>query len=364
MREIERLRKGYPHLRLNVIEAACRHSRSQLYNWRQEITDRKQRDPKRLPEEVIENAAMVITEFPHMSGRKGQAYMIYHELGYIGMKAYDVVKKQVKRILIQEAGNRKDIPKGESYEHIRPNAVGEIWAEDFTEVCLCGGKFKIALLIDVYSQYVLGCSVSYRATESLVAGPVLQAVEANDGKGPELFMLQDNGKQYVSEKHGSLLSSLDIVQRCIPACKPQYNGAVECGGKEFKNVFYNVWERREREGAGTDKEKNLLDCVRMTMEETVQLINWEIPRPSHGGVTPGDVQCGRKAERIAAIKQYKEKELMKDDPPPHTRPHWEILKDGVKAGRMSTKELLTKMAFFFSRPLRRIAKLNLEVWGN
>ena len=362
MKAIEQLRESYPHLRLNDIEVWCSHSRSQLYEWRREVTDRKQRDPKHLPEEVIENAAMVITELPHMGGKKGQAYMLYHEFGYIGMKAYDALKKQVKRILVQEAGNRKDIPEGESYEHIRANAVGEIWAEDFTEVCLCGVKFKVALLIDVYSQYLLGCSLSCCATESFVAGPVLQAIEANSGKGPELFMLQDNGKQYVSEKHGNLLSSLDIVQRCIPAGKPQYNGSVECGGKEFKNVFYNVWERREREG--TDKEKSHLDRARMTMEETVWLINWEIPRPSHDGVTPGDVQYGRKAERIAVINQYKETELAKDDPPPHTRPHWDILKGGVKAGQMDTKELLTKMAFFFYRPLRRIAKLNLEVWGN
>lgn len=356
------LRQKYPHLRLNVIEAGCHHSRSQLYKWRQEITDRKQRNPKQLPEEVVGNAVKVITEFPHMGGQKGQAYMLYHELGYIGMKAYDALKKQVKRIIVQEAGNRKDIPNGESYEHIRPDSVGEIWAQDFTEVCLCGVRFKVALLIDVYSQYLLGCSLSQRATDSLVAEPVLQAVSACGGKGPELFMLQDNGKQYVSEKHKSLLTSLDIVQRCIPACKPQYNGAVECGGKEFKNVFYNVWECRERKE--TDKEKNLLDRARITMEETVRLINREIPRPSHDGVTPADVQHGRKAERIEIINQYKETELAKGDPPPHKRPYWDILKDGVNAKQMTTKELLTKMAFFFMKPLRRIAKLNREVWGN
>jgi len=31
---------------------------------------------------------------------------------------------------------------------------------------------------------------------------------------------------------------------------------------------------------------------------------------------------------------------------------------------VENKELLTKMAFFFHRPLRRKAQLNREVWGN
>lgn len=311
---------------------------------------------------MLKNAIETITEFPHFGGRKGQAYMLYHERGYIGMKAYDTVKKQVGRILTQEAGRRKDIPKPCAYEHIRPQGIGEIWAEDFTEVTLCGRSFKVALLIDVFHQYLLGCSLAERATESLVAQPVLQALEANGGRGPSRFMLQDNGKQYVSEKHEMLLSSHDIVQRCIPACKPQYNGSVECGGKEFKNVFYTVWERRERNG--TDKEKNLQERARLTMEETMDLLNWSIPRPALGGVTPGDVQMGRQEARKADLERYRKSEVAKGEPPPLTRPYWDILKDTVKADVMNTKELLTRMAFFFKRPLRRIAQLNREVWGN
>lgn len=326
------------------------------------ITERKKREPKQLGEDVIKNCATVITQFPHMGGRKGQAYMLYHGFGYVGMRAYDTIKKQVKRLLSQELSRRKDIPKGSAYEHIQPKAIGEIWAEDFTEVQLCGLRLKVALLIDVFSQFILGCSLAHQATETLVAEPVNLAVETNGGKGPELFMLQDNGKQYVSERHGKLLSAHSIVQRCIPACTPQYNGAVECGGKEFKNVFYTVWERREREG--TDKEKSLLERARRTMTETARLLNWSIPRPSLGGVTPGDVQLGREAERKVSIEKYRQSELIKDNPQPLTRPYWEVLKHGVNAKVMNTKELLTRVAFFFSRPLRRIAQLNQEVWGN
>jgi hypothetical protein len=35
----------------------------------------------------VEKAAAVVARFPHFGGRKGQAYMLYHELGFIGMRA-------------------------------------------------------------------------------------------------------------------------------------------------------------------------------------------------------------------------------------------------------------------------------------
>lgn len=90
------------------------------------------------------------------------------------------------------------------------------------------------------SQYNLGASISKWANAALVEGPVKQALEANGGEGPERFLLSDNGTPYVSDEHGKLLEKADIVHKLIPACVPQYNGAVECGVKEFKNVFYNV----------------------------------------------------------------------------------------------------------------------------
>lgn len=81
----------------------------------------------------------------------------------------------------------------------------------------------MALLIDVFDQYILGCSVSRRATEALVAVPVQQALKANGGRPPAKFLLEDNGTQYISESHQKLLKAHEIVSRNIPACTPQYN---------------------------------------------------------------------------------------------------------------------------------------------
>lgn len=361
---IDSLQSRFPRLSLREICTTCSHSRSQLYEWRQAATlDRKIRQPKALDEYVIENTARVITDFPHFGGAKGQAFMLYHGLGLIGQNAYGSIKAKIKRVLCQEVSQRKDLPAGvDKYEHIRPESIGQIWAEDFTEVVLDGISFKLALLIDVFSQYILGWALARHATESLVAIPVQQALVANAGKPPEKFLLQDNGTQYVSEKHGCLLNAHEIVGRHVPAYTPQYNGAVECGGKEFKNVFYNVWERRNRKQ--TDKEKTVDDRVQLAAAESVHLLNEVIPRPALGGVTPADVQGGRKEQRQKEIKHYRQEQEERGTPPPLSRPFWDVLKGGVKADVMSTKELLTKLAFFGMRPLRRVAKLNREVWGN
>jgi len=345
------------------IFAASNYSRSQLYKWLQDIQERKRREPEQLREEVVENAATVISAFPHFGGKKGQAFMLYHGLGFVGQKAYDSIKKHVNRVLRQVVSGRKDIPAGkEKYEHIRPEGIGQIWAEDFTEIVIDGAALKLAILIDVFSQYILGWALALRATENLVAKPVRQALAANGGKAPEMFLLRDNGRQYASEGHGRLLAAHEIIERNTPAFTPQYNGAVECGGKEYKNVFYNVWERRQRNG--TDKEKSLLERAELAAAETVQLLNHEIPRPAHGGVTPASVHQGQQEVMQAQIEEYRQEELARAEPPPLSRPYWDILKDGVKADLMSTKELLTKLAFFGMRPLRRVAQLNREVWGN
>ncbi len=358
---MDRLKNECIRLSGQQIVGQCRFSRSQIYQWRQGKIERKPRGPKQLPEETVGNAVSVIAAYPHFSGRKGQAYMIYHRLGYIGMNAYDTIKKNVKRLLVQESFSRKLFQSGTSFAHIRPDRVGEIWAEDFTELTVCGHTFKLALLIDVFDQLKLGAAVAPLATTKLVTEPLNQALAKTDGHGPEKFLLSDNGIQYVSDEHGQFLSTAKIVQRRIPACTPQYNGWVECENKEFKNVFYNVWEYREREC--TDKGKSLLKRVKAAVNETVYVLNKVVPRPSLGGVTPADVHHGEDQATKVANRKYYEKARKEQVETPWSRDYWEVLKAGLEAKVMTAKEVLTKLAFFLPKPLKRIAKLNREGVG-
>lgn len=339
---------------------AALFSRSRLYAWQRGAPDRKARKPKKVPEQTVEHAAALVARFPHLGGRKGQAYQLYHGLGYIGQKRYERIKDHVKRLLIQEVSRRKlTSAMGESFEHVRPRQVGEIWAEDFTEVVVEAETFKVAVLLDVFDAYYLGAAVERRATTALVAAPVQLAL-ARGSSAPTQFLLSDNGVQYVGEKHEKLLTSEQIVHRLIPPCVPQYNGCVEGGMRDLKSIFYNVWERRKRQGA--DKEKSRLERVRATLEETLRLLNESIPRPALGGVTPADVHLGRVERKRERLKEYREQQAARPVEP-WKRSYWDILKSGVALGEMSDSELQTKLSFFGRRPLRQIAKRNQESVG-
>jgi len=351
--------KGCRRVTKDWVDGLTRFSRSQLYRWRRgKQLERKARESKAVPEATVENAAAVVVRFPHFGGRKGQTFMLYHQLGFIGMRAYDQIKRKVKRLLSQEVSRRGILPGREFYEYVRAEKVGEIWAEDFTDVTVEGSTFKAAVLVDTHDMYYLGSAADNRATAALVGRPVDQALEKTGGKVPEKFLLSDNGSQYISAAHGQLLTSADIVQRRIPACVPQYNGCVEGGMRDLKSVFYNVWEQRSREHA--DEEKSLLERVEAALSETVRLLNEEIPRPSLGGVTPADVHNGNREAKRQQIQAYREKESSKRVVPPWSRSYWEVLKSAVNVAQLTGSELLTKLAFFCPNPLRRIARRNRE----
>jgi transposase InsO family protein len=300
-------------------------------------------------------------DYPHMGGRKGQGYLIYHRLGYISMSAYDRIKKTVRRLVIQEVVKQQLLPARTQYRHEKPQDIDEIWAEDFTDLIVYFRIFKLALLIDVASDYYLGVAVSMRASATLVEKPVEQALEKNKGNGPKKFLLSDNGSPYVSDEHGRLLDKAQIVQKRIPSCVPQYNGSIECGVKEFKNVFYNVWAEKEKEE--TDKEKDLLSRVEQAVQVTAHLLNHVIPRPCLHGVTPADLHEHKSHFKIEENRKYVQTELEKPSPPPWEKSYWDVVKEAMGLGRRSRLELLTKFCFFSRRPLRTITKLGLEGVG-
>ena len=357
-----RLREALRHLTSSQLIGETPYSRSQFYAWLKGLRERRRREPKRIPEQVAESAVAVIRRYPHFSAPKGQGYMIYHRMGYIPQHMYKVLKNTVRRLIFQEVAHRKLLPEKTAYVHERPDKPGEIWAEDFTTIMVYGERFYVSLLIDVASIYYLGAAARARADAQLVEIPLIQALGVNGGCGPKRFLLSDNGSQYISAEHGRLLNTLDIVQKRIPACTPEYNGSIECGVKEFKNVFYNIWAEREIKEA--DKGKILLARVQCTVQESVHRMNGEIPRPCLKGVTPYDIQKGIGEEKIQANHKYLEQEQQRKEVKPWTKSTWELVRDALFAGNMSDLELMTKFCFFLKRPLRKLPNLTAEVLGN
>ena len=227
---------------------------------------------------------------------------------------------------------------------------------------MSGITFYVSLLIDVASNYYLGATASNRADAKLVEVPVLQALEANNSCGPKRFLLSDNGTPYISDDHGRLLDKLKIVQKRIPSCTPEYNGSCECGVKEFKNVFYNVWAEMGKKEA--DKGKTVFERVQSAVVESTKRMNHEIPRPCLKGVTPNDVQKGVAKQQIERNRKYFEQEQQSKEVKPWAKSTWNLVKDIFLEKGLSDLELMTKFCFFLKRPLRKLPNLSPEVLGN
>jgi transposase InsO family protein len=344
--------------RTAIIEEGC-FSRTQVWAWTQEIGDRKERPKKQLPESTVEHAAELAGRYPWLGGRKAKGYLTYHGLGVIGEKAYDRVRDNVKRAMVQELSGRKDFEREEAgpKERRSREGPGRVWAEDFTELCVRGVLFKLAVLIDTFHRLYLGWEVSRRADEDLVSRPVKMALHATNGQGPEEFLISDRGSQYTSKAHELELTSQQIVHRLIPACRPDYNSEVESEMRLIKELFYCEWEERVRRQGEPKTMRELEQGVRETLGLVFELLNEKIPRPYLKGVTPSDVQHGREQAAQNRVEAYVRSEQGRNVSA-WRRGYWEVVKESSKVGEMSTQELRTKLAFGGRSPLRRIAKLN------
>jgi len=364
------LQASLGHLTNRELFDASLYSKTTFYEWLKGPQERKPREVTFIAEAVAVNAIQVILTYPHLGGEKGQAYMIYHRLGYIPRHVYQDLKQAVSRVVFQQAYALNLLPHPSVYHHERPNGVNEIWAEDFTKVSVMGFTYPVALVEDVYSTKYLGVSVQLKENSQLVAEPVEMAVKENNNKGPLNLMLSDHGSQYVSDAHGKLLSKYDIVHKLIPACKPQYNGSIECGNRDFKSVFYNVLAQNDltefaaNDMNPTDKKKKILEVVTITVDKSKDILNAVIPRPALGGVTPQDVHLGIAEEKKKLNANYLKNEQMKEKVAGWSKSVYDLVKEVLKQNNFSNKELLIKYSFFRPRPLRRISKLPIEVWTN
>jgi hypothetical protein len=81
-------------------------------------------------------------------------------------------------------------------------------------------------------------------------------------------------------------------------------------------------------------------------------------------VTPADVHYGKQAAEQQRLRAYREaEEDAQRDVAPWRRSYREVLKSGLGLEKMTSGELLTKLAFFGRKPLRRIAQRNRESVG-
>ena len=94
----------------------------------------------------------------------------------------------------------------------KPAEIDEIWVGDITYIPLLGGAFcYLALLMDLYSRYVVGWQLDQTMTDSLVMAALRMAITDRQPR-PGLIHHTDRGGQYASHRYRALLQRAGFRQ--------------------------------------------------------------------------------------------------------------------------------------------------------
>jgi putative transposase len=134
-------------------------------------------------------------------------------------QGYDVNRKRIQKLYrlmgLEAIYPKPDLSKPEAgtYKYpylLRGRHIGrpnEVWAIDITYIPMAKGFMYVAAIMDLYSRYVVGWSVS----NTMEAGWIVQLVrDAINRHGAPGIFNSDQGSQFTSEDYINLLKSHDI----------------------------------------------------------------------------------------------------------------------------------------------------------
>jgi transposase InsO family protein len=271
---------------------------SRAYVWRRGIRDRVQ-PVCRLYKDEVNAAVHNIISYPHMGGKKGALMLAYHQLEYIGQRCYDGIKSVLRLILYAEIKDRKLERETVAWPKPCARHYGEIWNADFTHVELYGQVIYIAVVLDDFSHYYLGHSVSDCADASLVDDAFSMALKTCGGVLPEICMINDRGSQYKADLYRARVGHYGIKHVFIPAGTPWNNGEAEVGMKDIKALVYQRLSHTPRE-----RGQDIVGIARGIVHDMFKELNETIPRPKLAGVTPADIVENRAEDKRSATKAF------------------------------------------------------------
>ena len=95
----------------------------------------------------------------------------------------------------------------QDFSALKPN---EKWVSDITYIYTQEGWLYLAVIMDLYSRYIVGMSMSSRITAALVISAFNQAMVHRD-EPKEFIYHSDKGSQYTSKDFQKLLKQRDII---------------------------------------------------------------------------------------------------------------------------------------------------------
>jgi transposase InsO family protein len=302
--------------RLNCLNISV----SSFKRMQRDIRDRLRRESC-IADEDIEQAVKQIVDYPYLGGKKGSLKLQCDEKALIGSTTYQALKQQLKALAARELLRRKQESelavdqykrqreKEEPFAKVAPQDNHDVWAIDFLNLLLFGVYFRICVVYDIYSQSYLSIIPAINATCS-VAEHALEQACSYSGRTPNLFLLSDNGSQFISDDFEKAKEKLNIQSRFIPRGQPWYNGALESGNRDFRKVlyttaFYEACNKTHLAKVGANYDK-IFQHLQSCCGKAQTIINEEIARVKFN-TTPIDVlnnQVREKAkQRIEFVTQ-------------------------------------------------------------
>jgi transposase InsO family protein len=93
---------------------------------------------------------------------------------------------------------------------LSPAAPSQVWGTDITFLWTQQGWIYLAVVIDLYSRRVIGCSIDQRMKKALVARALMMAINLRKPP-PGLIHHSGRGSQYASHAYQALLKQHGMI---------------------------------------------------------------------------------------------------------------------------------------------------------
>jgi hypothetical protein len=242
----------------------------------------------------------LIEEYPTMGGKKGAANLVHREAALIGSGSFIEAKRLLMKLCGQELAARRATPKPPPpFEPPQATEVNDVWSSDLFEINPWGKKFHVCVYQDLVSQKRLCLEpVEDTADQKFVAECFGIASEEAGGKTPSVCTKTDRGTQYGEAFRAALDGRCNHIR--IPPGSPWFNGEVERGQRDNRDLVYKYLHRLKRPKPGRE-----LEAVREACRLARIDLNEKVARPSLGGVTPEEVVRGTAPEVRRRNDAYK-----------------------------------------------------------
>ncbi len=129
---------------------------------------------------------------------------------------------------------------------IRPDTY---WVGDITYISTKNGWLYLATVIDLYSRQIIGWSMSNNMKAKLVNDALTMAIWKRKPKRGGLIWHTDQGSQYASESHRSILKDHDIIQSMSRKGDCWDNAVAESFFKTLKTELTNHYQFNNQQEA-------------------------------------------------------------------------------------------------------------------